>query len=81
MASKKAKSGVRRTKNGRWYGRQTISEATKLAWVSRQDKFGWSLGLALSNRTVWLRNLRFKTEADVKRAMKAGVHFTALKGE
>lgn len=81
MATKKAKSGVRRTKSGRWYGRQTVLEATKLAWVSRQDKFGWSLGLALSNRTIWLRNLRFKTEAEVKRAMKTAVQFVALKGE
>lgn len=68
---KVAKHTIHQSKRtGRWYGRQTIDEDTEYAWVTRQDKHGWSLGLALGKRTVWLRSIRFKTEKAVKQAMR-----------
>lgn len=67
----------KRTK--RYYGLDKVSQGAKLAWVSQQNKHGWSLGLAHGKRILWLRNLRFKSEAEVKRAMKSSVVFTAVK--
>lgn len=69
----------KRTK--RYYGLQVLTDSTKFAWVSVQNKHGWSLGLALNNRTVWLRNLRFKTKEGVQTAMRGyKVQYLPLKG-
>ncbi len=51
----------------RYPGRTTIdlTKKVKSCWISKQDKNGWSLGLVWGNRTIWLRNVRFRTQEDV----------------
>ncbi len=67
-------------KTKRYYGMTQLKDGVKLAWVSAQNKYGWSLGLALNERTVWLRNIRFANKGEVERALgKAKVVFIALK--
>lgn len=64
----------------RFYGMQVLDASKdKFAWVSKQNKNGWSLGLALDGRDVWLRNLRFKTQKDVETAIKKSLTFVFLK--
>lgn len=68
----------KRTK--RYYGLEVL-KGQKFAWLSQQNKHGYSLGLALNSRTVWLRNIRFATRKDVENAMqKAKLVFINLKG-
>lgn len=67
MALKKIHQSKR---SKRYYGLQVLASSNKYAWVSMQNRHGWSLGLALNNRTVWLRNIRFKTKKDVEHAMR-----------
>lgn len=57
------------------YGVQKIKTGAKVCWLSHENKFGWSLGLVLGKRTVWLRNLRFKTVEEVERVTKSNVVF------
>lgn len=60
---------------------KTVPTGAKVAWVSLQNKNGWSLGLTFSgagDRTLWLRNLRFKNEREVERAVKSAVHLIPL---
>jgi len=45
-----------------------IKKGQKIAWVSKQDKNGWSLGLAINKTTFWLKNIRFTAREDVVRA-------------
>ena len=63
----------------RAYGMVKVKTGTKLAWVSMENKHGWSLGLNLGKRVVWLRNIRFKSVAEIERAMKSGTVFVHLK--
>jgi hypothetical protein len=63
----------------KFYGIVKIPTGVKLAWLSVQNKHGWSLGLALENRTVWLRNVRFSSIKEVKAALKSGIVFVDLK--
>ena len=63
------------------YGRVEIPVGSKLCWLSIQNKHGWSLGLSLEKRTVWLRNVRFNTFEEVKRAIKSGIVSVATKGK
>lgn len=68
----------------RYYGLEVLKEGTKFAWLSMQNKNGWSLGLALNKRTIWLRNIRFATRKEVERALegsKRSVVFVPVKGE
>lgn len=53
----------------RYYGITKIKQGQKFCWVSKEDKNGWSLGLALMKRTVWLTGLRFKSIDEVKRVV------------
>ena len=53
----------------------------KQAWLSKQDRNGWSLGLVIGKKTYWLTNFRFKTNEDVERALKSNAVFVALKGK
>lgn len=62
----------------RYYGLDKVRTGAKLAWVSQENKHGWSLGLAHGKRTVWLRNVRFASEKEVERALKSGVAFIHL---
>lgn len=69
---------VERTR--RYYGLEILKSGTKFAWISAQNKYGWSLGLALNKRTVWLRNIRFADRKDVEKALgKSSVVFVELK--
>lgn len=66
-----SKLKVRRSKGRtRYYGTVKLKAGSKYAWLSQQNKNGWSLGLALNNRTVWLRNIRFATRKEVEKAME-----------
>lgn len=66
-------------KRERYYGMTVVREGKKQCWVSTQNKNGWSLGLALNDRTVWLRNIRFESRKDVEAALKGKVVFVHLK--
>lgn len=58
-----------------------IPKGTKACWMSEQNKNGWSLGFALESHTIWLRNTRFATKAQVEQAVGAkNVVFMPLKG-
>lgn len=78
MVSKKLHKS-KRTK--RFYGMTQLKAGTKSAWISVQNKNGWSLGFALGTHTIWLRNLRFTTRKDVENAFKGkgAVVFVGLK--
>lgn len=58
-----------RKKFYRHYGMVKMFKGQKFAWISKQDKNGWSLGLALGDFTIWLKNLRFATQKEVERAL------------
>lgn len=67
----------------RYFGITKIRRGQKLCWLSRQDKNGWSLGLALPSRTIWLTGIRFKTLDEVKLALDnelTSTVFVHLKG-
>ena len=53
----------------RYFGIVKLPAKLKFAWLSKQDKNGWSLGLALEKRTVWLRGLRFATKKEIARVV------------
>lgn len=76
---KKVSKGVvklhKSKRSERYYGLQVIKEGQKLSWVSAQNKYGWSLGLALGTRTIWLRNIRFNSPKEVERALGSSVVF------
>lgn len=63
----------------RYFGIVKLKQGIKICWLSKQDKNGWSLGLALGKRTVWVKGLRFASKQEVKRAVKATIVFLALK--
>jgi hypothetical protein len=77
MSKKIKKSKVR---DAHWYGMKKIKVGQKICWMAKEDKNGWGLGLALGNRTLWLRNLRFANRKEVERAMeKTAMVFIHLK--
>ncbi len=63
----------------KYFGIVRLPRASKLCWISRQDVNGWSLGLALSSRTVWITGLRFADIKEVKRAVRSNIQFIHLK--
>jgi len=65
----------------RHYGMTIINKGEKLAWLSIQNKYGWSLGLAMNKYTSWLRNIRFASKVDVERMVGGGgkIVFVELK--
>ena len=67
-----------KTRTKRYYGLDKVRKGAKLEWVSQENKHGWSLGLKHGKRVIWLRNVRFASEAEVKRALKTGAFFTPL---
>lgn len=83
--SKKKKSkklAPSQTSAYRYYGIVKLKKGQKLAWFSQENKHGWSLGLALEKRTIWLRNIRFASKAEVLRAVDSkSVVFIEKKGE
>lgn len=69
MAKKKIVEETK-LKRVRYYGMVKVKKGQKLAWISKEDKNGWSLGLAVGGRTLWLRNVRFASPEEVERAAK-----------
>lgn len=65
---KKVKKGKKAPKRIRRYGMTKVRKGQKTAWVSVQNRNGWSLGLAFEKYTVWLRNVRFASKEEVSRA-------------
>lgn len=59
----------------RYAGMQKVKTGAKLCWESRENKHGYSLGLCLNKRTVWLTNVRLASVAEVKRVLKASILF------
>lgn len=55
------------TPKPRYFGLVKVKRGAKMCWVSHESKNGWSLGLALGKRTVWLKGLRFASIDQVKR--------------
>ena len=85
MTKKKAvKKIVKKTtkKAKRFYGIVKPRTGAKVKWVSRENKNGWSLGLVVVGRVVWLRNVRFSSMDEVKRAItgNAKIIFTQKVG-
>lgn len=68
-----AKSKKRSKKQ--YFGIVKLPSSTKFSWLSYESVNGYSLGLALNNRTVWVTGLRFKTDAEVSRALDSKVIF------
>ena len=60
-----------KTTKKRYYGTVKIKEGQKLCWLSKENKNGWSLGLGLNQRTVWLTGLRFKSRKEVERILES----------
>ena len=76
---KKTKKQIKEDRQIR-YGATRIANGQKMAWISIQNKNGWSLGLALNKKTIWLRNTRFATRDVVEIALeKTKVVFVELK--
>ncbi len=74
--TKKEKKEARRAR----YGMKKVGKGNKVAWLSQQNKNGFSLGLAIGNKkTIWLTNTRFSTQEEVIRALESAVHFITLK--
>jgi len=64
----------------RYYGLTKLKKGQKYCWLSLENKHGWALGLALDNRTVWLRNIRFASRQEVEAVLgKSKVVFIKLK--
>lgn len=73
---KKEKSPKRK----RYYGMAKIKNGAKFAWLSVENKHGWSLGFALNDHTAWVKNVRFATRQEVERALgKTKAVFIKLK--
>lgn len=66
---KKTKTQLKAERRARrHYGMVKLKKGQKFSWISKQDKDGFSLGLALNDHTRWLRNVRFASMDDVNRA-------------
>lgn len=70
MPSKKKVAKPKAPKRIREYGMVKVKKGQKLAWISKENKNGWSLGLAVGENTLWLRNLRFASVEEVERTTK-----------
>lgn len=71
----------RSKRSRRYYGMVKVREGEKSCWMSVQNKNGWSLGLALGKRTIWLRNIRFKNHKEVQDTVKRNIVFVHLKND
>lgn len=74
----KAKKGaVKKVAPKRYFGTTKVKTGAKVALVSSQNKNGWSLGIALGKRNVWLTGVRFASVEEVQRAVKSDIVFLA----
>lgn len=79
--AKKATKKAKKVKRIRFYGMVKPKKGAKFAWISEQNKNGWSLGFATNERTIWLRNVRFVSKDEVSRVVDgASIVFVPLKG-
>ncbi len=62
----------------RWYGMKKLKNGQNVCWESHQDKNGWSLGLVIGKRVLWLRNFRVTDHKEVSRILKAKQIFVSL---
>jgi hypothetical protein len=53
----------------------------KVVWLSKEEKRGWSLGLALGTQTLWLKRLRMPDLLAVRSLLKVGLVSVALKNK
>ena len=72
-------AAMMRKRKNRYFGIVKLPVGTKRAWLSKQDKNGWSLGLALNSRTLWLRGLRFASEKEIRSCFGRKVTVTFIK--
>lgn len=78
--AKKAVKKAKKVKRIRFYGMVKPKTGAKFAWMSQENKNGWSLGFATNERTIWLRNLRFTSQKEVQRVVDgASIVFIPLK--
>ena len=63
------------------YGMVKVRKGQKLAWLSKETKNGWSLGLAIGERNYWLKNVQLASRDEVKRAVGSAVIFVHKKGK
>lgn len=78
---KELKKRVARVRPQRYFGITKVRENQKVCWISKHDKHGWSLGLSLGKRTVWLTGIRFKDTGEVNYTLNTDTVFVHLKGE
>lgn len=71
----KTKGAKKVEKKQRYFGVTKVKTGGKVAFISKQDKNGWSLGLVLGKRNVWFTHVRFASPAEVERALKSTVAF------
>lgn len=69
---------VEAPKREKFYGIVKVKIGQKRNWVSKQNKNGWSLGLAIGKNTFWLKNVRFKTCEEVKVVLYDGSNGTTF---
>ena len=83
MQSKKTQRQIKSERRAkRHYGMKVLSQNDKYCWMSVQNKHGWSLGLALEDYTLWLKNVRFANRKDIEKLIggKKSIVFVELKG-
>lgn len=75
------KAPKRKIKRSLPAGVKKVSPKAKMVWLSKQSKHGYSLGLAFSNRTVWVTGLRFASPTELKKVLKKDIVFVNLVGK
>lgn len=63
----------------RYFGIVKIKRGEKLCWIAKEFSNGWSLGLALNNRNVWLTGLRFADRKELERVGESSVVFVHMR--
>lgn len=79
MSGKKKVAKKTRISKQRYFGLVKIKRGEKLCWVSRQDKNGWSMGLGLGSRTIWLTGIRLADVKEVDRVRECSAVFVHMK--
>lgn len=56
---------------GRLVGIMKLKLNSKVSWIGKKDLKGWNLGFVVGKYTFWLKNIRFKSEDEMKRVIKS----------
>lgn len=64
------REAIQKKRKERYFGIVKLAVGFKSAWLAKQDRNGWALGLGLNSRTVWLKGLRLRTRKEVERALE-----------